>query len=84
MTEGQIFVVYFITLLAMFLIVLVRKRKNLVPDINGRFLLYTFTVTMLLTAVWVAYLWNDSVLRTKYPGLVYVPEPWAFYTLHLK
>lgn len=83
-TEGQIFVVYFITLITMFLTVVIRKSRKLVLDINGRFLLYAFTATMLLTIVWVAVLWNDTVLRTKYPGFIYVPEPWAFYTLYLK
>jgi hypothetical protein len=40
-------------------------------------------ITLLLVALWVAWLWNDPVLRKKYPGVIYVPEPWAFYTLHV-
>lgn len=83
-TEGQIFLVYFITCVVMIAIVLVKKSRSLVLDINGRFLLYTFSFTMILTSIWVALLWNDPVLRTKYPGTIYVPEPWAYYTLYLK
>ena len=83
-TEGQIFSVYIITLVLMFLWILIERRKNNVLDINGQFLLYTFTATFILIAVWVGYLWNDEALRKKYPGLLYVPEPWSYYTLHLK
>lgn len=83
-TEGQIFSVYLVTLVAMVIIVFIRKSRDYSLDVNGRFLLYTFTVTLILTVAWVAYLWSDPVLRTKYPGIIYVPEPWAYYTLYLK
>ncbi|XDV18238.1 hypothetical protein PO909_023976 [Leuciscus waleckii] len=69
-TEGQIFVLY--------------RRMGFMLDSNGRFLFYNFIITLGLVLVWVAYLWNDKVLRKKYPGIIYVPEPWSFYTLHIK
>ena len=82
-TEGQISFVYLITLVAMVIIIVAQKSRGQVLDINGRFLFYTFSVTLLLTIGWVAALWSDPILRTKYPGILYVPEPWSFYTLYL-
>uniref|UniRef100_A0AAY5KY42 CLN6 transmembrane ER protein a n=1 Tax=Esox lucius TaxID=8010 RepID=A0AAY5KY42_ESOLU len=83
-TEGQIFELFVLTFLAMVATVIHRRRKGLVPDPNGHFLFLSFSATMCLVAVWVAWLWGDPVLRKKYPGLLYVPEPWAYYTLHVK
>ena len=83
-TEGQIFIVYFITLVLMAICTLTERNKGNTLDMNGKFLLYTFSSTLLLTAIWVGYLWNDEVLRIKYPGLIYVPEPWSYYTLYWK
>uniref|UniRef100_A0A668RQB4 CLN6 transmembrane ER protein b n=1 Tax=Oreochromis aureus TaxID=47969 RepID=A0A668RQB4_OREAU len=40
-------------------------------------------LTLVLVAIWVACLWNDSILRTKVPGLIYIPQPCTVYTLHL-
>nr|XP_045373069.1 ceroid-lipofuscinosis neuronal protein 6 [Camelus bactrianus] len=82
-TEGQIFILFIFTFFAMLALVLHQKRKRLFLDSNGLFLLYSFVLTLLLVALWVAWLWNDPVLRKKYPGVIYVPEPWAFYTLHV-
>lgn len=82
-TEGQIFILFIFTFFAMLALVLHQKRKRLFMDSNGLFLFYSFTLTLLLVALWVAWLWNDPVLRKKYPGVIYVPEPWAFYTLHV-
>ncbi|XP_010596361.1 ceroid-lipofuscinosis neuronal protein 6 isoform X6 [Loxodonta africana] len=82
-TEGQIFILFIFTFFAMLALVLHRKRKRLFLDSNGLFLFYSFALTLLLVALWVAWLWNDPVLRKKYPGVIYVPEPWAFYTLHV-
>lgn len=61
-----------------------QRRMGFMLDSNGRFLFYNFIITLGLVLVWVAYLWNDEVLRKKYPGIIYVPEPWSFYTLHIK
>lgn len=44
----------------------------------------SFSAALLLVGVWVACLWNDGVLRKKHPGLIYVPQPRAVYTLHLQ
>ncbi|XP_044923373.1 ceroid-lipofuscinosis neuronal protein 6 isoform X2 [Mustela putorius furo] len=82
-TEGQIFILFIFTFFAMLALVLHQKRKCLFLDSNGLFLFYSFALTLLLVALWVAWLWNDPVLRKKYPGVIYVPEPWAFYTLHV-
>uniref|UniRef100_A0AC11BJR8 CLN6 transmembrane ER protein n=1 Tax=Ovis aries TaxID=9940 RepID=A0AC11BJR8_SHEEP len=81
-TEGQIFILFIFTSFAMLALVLHQKRKRLFLDSNGLFLFYSFALALLLVALWVAWLWNDPVLRKKYPGVIYVPEPWAFYTLH--
>ncbi|KAM5175919.1 ceroid-lipofuscinosis neuronal protein 6 [Callospermophilus lateralis] len=82
-TEGQIFILFIFTFFAMLALVLHQKRRCLFLDSNGLFLFYSFTLTLSLVALWVAWLWNDPVLRKKYPGVIYVPEPWAFYTLHV-
>ncbi|XP_078283503.1 ceroid-lipofuscinosis neuronal protein 6 homolog [Rhinoraja longicauda] len=83
-TEGQIFVPYIFTTFAMMATVMHKKRKGLVMDSNGLFLFYSFWIALVLISVWVAFLWNDKILRRKYPGVMYVPEPWAYYTLHIK
>ncbi|XP_019359349.1 PREDICTED: ceroid-lipofuscinosis neuronal protein 6 [Gavialis gangeticus] len=82
-TEGQIFILYIFTFFAMMALVMHQKRKGLVLDSNGLFLFYSFIVTLVLIAAWVGWLWNDRILRKKYPGVIYIPEPWAFYTLHV-
>ncbi|KAM6973370.1 ceroid-lipofuscinosis neuronal protein 6 homolog [Aplochiton taeniatus] len=82
-TEGQIFILFVFTFFAMTATVIHQKRKGLVPDSNGLFLFYSFTIGLGLVTLWVACLWSDQVLRKKYPGVIYIPEPWAFYTLHI-
>ncbi|XP_030353223.1 ceroid-lipofuscinosis neuronal protein 6 isoform X2 [Strigops habroptila] len=82
-TEGQIFILYIFTFFAMMALVMHQKRKGLVLDSNGLFLFYSFIITLVLIALWVVWLWNDKILRKKYPGVIYIPEPWAFYTLHM-
>ncbi|KAL7867771.1 hypothetical protein SRHO_G00091550 [Serrasalmus rhombeus] len=83
-TEGQIFILFIFTFFAMTATVMHKKRKGLVPDSNGLFLMYSFSIALVLLTVWVACLWNDKILRRKYPGVIYIPEPWAFYTLHIR
>ncbi|XP_072888720.1 ceroid-lipofuscinosis neuronal protein 6 homolog isoform X2 [Hemitrygon akajei] len=83
-TEGQIFVLYIFTTFAMMATVMHKKRQGLVMDSNGLFLFYSFCITLVLISAWIAFLWNDKILRRKYPGVMYVPEPWAYYTLHIK
>ncbi|XP_055983777.1 ceroid-lipofuscinosis neuronal protein 6 [Sorex fumeus] len=81
-TEGQIFILFIFTFFAMLALVLHQKRKGLLLDSNGFFLFASFGLALLLVGLWVAWLWDDPVLRKKYPGAIYVPEPWAFYSLH--
>lgn len=83
-TEGQITELFLLALLAMLSIVLLQRRRGLGADSNGLFLLGSFGVTAVLVALWVGFLWSDPVLRLKYPGVLYVPEPWAYYTLHVQ
>ncbi|CAG5124234.1 unnamed protein product [Candidula unifasciata] len=82
-TEGQIFPLFLLTFFAMLAVWAVKSYQGLYSDLNGHFLLWTFTLTIILTAAWSCWLWDDQVLRQKYPGLLYVPEPWAYYTLYL-
>ncbi|XP_029524510.1 ceroid-lipofuscinosis neuronal protein 6 homolog [Oncorhynchus nerka] len=83
-TEGQIFILFIFTFFAMTATVMHQKRKGFVPDSNGLFLLYSFSIALGLVSIWVACLWSDQVLRKKYRGVIYIPEPWAFYTLHIR
>ncbi|XP_013413508.1 ceroid-lipofuscinosis neuronal protein 6 [Lingula anatina] len=84
-TEGQIFPLFLIYYgLSIALILYEKARGECFLDVNGRFLMYTFTVTLLLVALWIGWLWSDRVMRQKYPGFFYVPEPWAYYTANFK
>ncbi|XP_018547002.1 ceroid-lipofuscinosis neuronal protein 6 homolog [Lates calcarifer] len=82
-TEGQTFILFIFTFFAMTATVMHQRRRGLVPDCNGLFMLYSFCAALCLVAVWVSCLWNDAVLRRKHPGLIYVPQPRSVYTLHL-
>lgn len=85
-TEGQITPLFIATTFVMTLIWLYQAlvRGNRL-DINGRFLLFTFHLTIIFVAVWTSFFWNDPVLRAKYASsLIYVPEPWSVYSLHGK
>ncbi|MFT7814390.1 ceroid-lipofuscinosis neuronal protein 6 [Arapaima gigas] len=83
-TEGQIFILFIFTFFAMMATVMHQRRKGFSLDSNGRFLLCSFGLALGLVSAWVACLWNDPILRKRYPGVIYVPEPWSFYTLHIK
>ncbi|XP_041442840.1 ceroid-lipofuscinosis neuronal protein 6 homolog isoform X2 [Xenopus laevis] len=82
-TEGQIFIIFIFTFFAMLAIIMHQRRKGLHLDSNGLFLLFSFSATLIFIAAWIVWLWNDQILRKKYPGVIYIPEPWAFYTLHI-
>ncbi|KAM6926641.1 ceroid-lipofuscinosis neuronal protein 6 homolog [Lycodopsis pacificus] len=82
-TEGQTFILFIFTFFAMTAMVMHQRRRGLVPDANALFMLYSFSAALILVAVWVGFLWSDGVLRKKHPGLIYVPQPRAFYSLHL-
>uniref|UniRef100_A0A8D0A9E7 CLN6 transmembrane ER protein n=1 Tax=Sander lucioperca TaxID=283035 RepID=A0A8D0A9E7_SANLU len=83
-TEGQTFILFIFTFFAMIATVMHQRRRGMVPDGNGLFMLYSFSAALFLVAVWVACLWSDGALRKKHPGLIYVPQPRAVYTLHLR
>ena len=82
-TEGQLIGPYMITLVAMGVVwvynVLITGKYM---DINGWFLLIQNILTCLLDIVWVIYLWDDPVLRVRYPGWLYVPEPLSYLSLY--
>ena len=84
-TEGQITPLFLVTLIFMYVLLAYNalvKKQNI--DENGKFLLNTFQLTFFLVAIWCWYFWKDEQLRKKYPGLLYVPEPWSVYSLHYK
>uniref|UniRef100_A0A3Q3XEA2 Uncharacterized protein n=1 Tax=Mola mola TaxID=94237 RepID=A0A3Q3XEA2_MOLML len=83
-TEGQTFILFIFTFFAMTATVMRQRRRGMVPDADGLFMLYSFSAALFLVAVWVACLWSDGVLRKKHPGLIYVPQPRAVCTLHLQ
>ncbi|KAM9854862.1 ceroid-lipofuscinosis neuronal protein 6 homolog [Aulostomus maculatus] len=83
-TEGQTFILFIFTFFAMTATVMHQKRQGLVPNGNGMFMIYSFSAALVLVAVWVLCLWDDAVLRRKHPGLIYVPQPRAVYSLHLR
>ncbi|KAE8277050.1 Ceroid-lipofuscinosis neuronal protein 6-like protein [Larimichthys crocea] len=85
-TERQTFILFIFTFFAMTATVMHQRRRGLVPDSNGLFMLcrYSFSAALVLVAFWVSCLWSDGVLRKKHPGLIYVPQPRAVYTLHLQ
>ncbi|XP_076154880.1 ceroid-lipofuscinosis neuronal protein 6-like [Alosa pseudoharengus] len=82
-TEGQIFILFTFTLFAMAAMVVQQRHRGFGLNSNGLFLLSSFSAAMALVVLWVAFLWHDPVLRKRYPGVMYVPRPRAFYTLHI-
>ncbi|KAK5927329.1 hypothetical protein CgunFtcFv8_012494 [Champsocephalus gunnari] len=82
MAEGQTFILFIFTFFAMTATVMHQRRRGLVPDANGLFMLYSFSAALLLLLLWVSCLWSDGVLRRKHRGLIYIPQPRAVYTLH--
>ncbi|XP_030580587.1 ceroid-lipofuscinosis neuronal protein 6 homolog [Archocentrus centrarchus] len=83
-TEGQTFILFTFTFFAMTTTVMHQRRRGLVLNSNGLFMLYSFSAALCLVVIWVACLWNNSILRKKLPGLIYIPQPCAVYTLHLQ
>ena len=82
-TEGQIITIFLLMLLIMLVIMVWRLQQGMSMDANARFLLYRFVLTLALVAAWVFYLWDDEVLRKKYPDFLYVPEPWSYASLYI-
>ena len=85
-TEGQITPLFIAVTLLMTIMWLYQRFVNGNRlDINGRFLLFTFHLTIVFVAAWTSCFWTDEVLRTKYASsLIYVPEPWSVYSLYGK
>ena len=82
-TEGQIFPLFSFSMVAMVTVLLWRWREGLVMDSNAVFLLVRGVVTLVTVGGWVWWLWGDVQLRDKYPGWLYVPEPWAYLSLYV-
>ncbi|KAG7523484.1 hypothetical protein JOB18_048023 [Solea senegalensis] len=82
-TEGQTFIIFIFTCFAMTATVMHQRRRGFVPDVNGVFMLCSFSGALLLLVVWVTCLWDDPALRKRHPGLIYVPQPRVVFTLHL-
>lgn len=82
-TEGQIFPLFALTLVVMVILLLWRWREGSVMDSNAMFLLYRSVLTMMAVGLWVLWLWDDRQLRVKYPGWLYIPEPWAYVSLYI-
>lgn len=84
-TEGQITPLFLASLSTMHICLLFKKYvSNKDLDVNGKFLLVTFQLTLIFVALWSYYFWDDAILRQKYQGLIYVPEPWSVYSLYFK
>lgn len=82
-TEAQIFPTFLVMLIAMVVVLCYQTYRGRQMDSNGRWLLYRCLIILVLVGVWSAYLWNDKVLRKRYPQLLYVPEPWSYATLYI-
>lgn len=80
-TKGQMFLVYFIAYVCMTFDLYQKRATGQVMDINGRFLYFSLTTSLFLIITWIVYLWNDEKLYHKYPGLLYIPEPWSHFAL---
>ncbi len=82
-TEGQIFPLFLLLSVGMAATIALRLAQGMRMDANSKFLLYRTLLTLVLVAAWVFYLWDDEILRRKYPGMLYVPEPWSYASLYL-
>ena len=82
-TEGQIFPMFLVMLIAMVAVWLYQSYHRRQMDSNGRWLLYRSLIILVLVGVWSAWLWNDATLKKRYPELLYVPEPWTYATLYI-
>ena len=82
-TEGQIFPMFLVMLIAMVAVWCYQCYHGRQMDSNGRWLLYRSLIILVLVGVWSAWLWNDATLKKRYPELLYVPEPWTYATLYI-
>ena len=82
-TEGQVFPLFSGMLATMLAVLLWRHQQGMAMDCNGRYLLFRFLLALAAVGVWVWALWSDPDLRIKYPGWLYVPEPWSYVSLYI-
>ena len=83
-TEGQIFPLFTLHLVAMLVLVVWRWHWQAARmDCNAQFLLGRGLLVLVGVACWVAWLWDDGPLRAKYPGWLYIPEPWSYISLYV-
>lgn len=82
-SEGQITELYLVTLACMLALTAAHAQRGRSLDANGVFMLRSFAGGAALLAAWAWWLWDDADLRERYPELVYMPEPWSWYTLQL-
>ena len=82
-TEGQISVIFTLMLFTMTVVLFWRSEQLLEMNVNAKFLYYRSILTFIFVFLWVVYLWDDEILRQKYPGVWYVPEPWSYASLYI-
>ena len=79
--EGQIALAFGIAVLVMINAAIFFHFRGYRADINGQYLLCVYLLTVAIVACWSLYFWEHSLLRQRYPGVLYIPEPWSVYTL---
>ncbi|XP_078739817.1 ceroid-lipofuscinosis neuronal protein 6-like [Lampetra fluviatilis] len=85
-TEAQIFPLALLTVLLLVALWASERlllRRDLRPDANGRFVAASLGLALLAACAWAWALSGDARLRQRYPGALFMPEPWAYYSLHL-
>ena len=80
-TEGQIIEMYIVLMTSFLVTCVVQVSGGRYPDINGVFILLCFCLCGIWVLIWVWYFWSNPVLRARYPGVLYVPEPWSVISL---
>ena len=80
-TEGQIALAFGAALLVMVNAAIFFRLRGYKADVNGQYLLTVYVLTAVIVAAWSLYFWDHELLRERYPGLLYIPEPWSVYTL---
>lgn len=80
-TEGQIALAFGAALLVMVTAAIFYRLRGYKAGVNGQYLLTVYVLTAGIVACWSLYFWEHKLLRERYPGLLYIPEPWSVYTL---
>ena len=82
-TEGQVIEIYIVLMTSFSIMCVLQVRGGRYPDINGVFVFLCFSLSGILVLIWVWYLWSNPILRARYPGVLYVPEPWSVITMRV-